>query len=112
MPQGGATLERAAGVRHYLMREPLSGDELAFPLYPPEERYGGFLRFRIKYDGLFLRQIMETKKGSRAHTGSPYLALSTIIVIQLDTNGFQRYNFEGDIKDDGDQNQWDLLYVR
>ncbi|MDR0644465.1 MAG: hypothetical protein LBG05_06080 [Treponema sp.] len=28
MPQGGATVEQAAGVRHYLMKEPLSGDEL------------------------------------------------------------------------------------
>jgi hypothetical protein len=28
MPQGGATLEQAAGVKHYLMHEPLSGDEL------------------------------------------------------------------------------------
>jgi hypothetical protein len=28
MPQGGATLEQAASVKHYLMQEPLSGDEL------------------------------------------------------------------------------------
>jgi hypothetical protein len=28
MPQGGATLEQAASVRHYLMKEPLSGDVL------------------------------------------------------------------------------------
>jgi hypothetical protein len=28
MPQGGATLEQAAGVKHYLMKEPISGDEL------------------------------------------------------------------------------------
>jgi hypothetical protein len=28
MPPGGASLEQAAGVRHYLMKEPLSGDEL------------------------------------------------------------------------------------
>jgi hypothetical protein len=28
MPQGGATLEQAASVKHYLMHEPLSGDEL------------------------------------------------------------------------------------
>jgi hypothetical protein len=28
MPQGGATLEQAASVKHYLMNEPLSGDEL------------------------------------------------------------------------------------
>jgi hypothetical protein len=28
MPQGGATLEQAAGVRHYLMKEPRSGEEL------------------------------------------------------------------------------------
>ena len=28
MPQGGATLEQAAGIKRYLMREPLSGDEL------------------------------------------------------------------------------------
>jgi hypothetical protein len=28
MPQGGATLEQAAGTKHYLMKEPLSGDEL------------------------------------------------------------------------------------
>jgi hypothetical protein len=28
MPQGGATLEQAAGPRHYLMKEPLSGDDL------------------------------------------------------------------------------------
>jgi hypothetical protein len=28
MPQGGATLEQAASVKHYLMREPVSGDEL------------------------------------------------------------------------------------
>jgi hypothetical protein len=28
MPQGGATLEQAASVRHYLMKEPFSGDEL------------------------------------------------------------------------------------
>ncbi|MDR1025670.1 MAG: hypothetical protein LBL56_08080 [Treponema sp.] len=27
MPQGGATLEQAASVKHYLMKEPLSGDE-------------------------------------------------------------------------------------
>jgi hypothetical protein len=26
MPQGGATLEQAASVKHYLMKEPLSGD--------------------------------------------------------------------------------------
>jgi hypothetical protein len=28
MPQGGATLEQAVSVKHYLMKEPLSGDEL------------------------------------------------------------------------------------
>jgi hypothetical protein len=28
MPQGGATLEQAAGVKHYLMKAPLSGEEL------------------------------------------------------------------------------------
>jgi hypothetical protein len=28
MPQGGATLEQAASVKHYLMQEPFSGDEL------------------------------------------------------------------------------------
>jgi hypothetical protein len=28
MPHGGATLEQAASVKHYLMKEPLSGDEL------------------------------------------------------------------------------------
>jgi hypothetical protein len=28
MPQGGATLEQAASIKHYLMKEPLSGDEL------------------------------------------------------------------------------------
>jgi hypothetical protein len=28
MPQGGATLEQAASVKHYLMNEPLSGEEL------------------------------------------------------------------------------------
>ena len=28
MPQGGATLEQAASVKHYLMTAPLSGDEL------------------------------------------------------------------------------------
>jgi hypothetical protein len=28
MPPGGATLEQAAGVRHYLMKPPLSGEEL------------------------------------------------------------------------------------
>jgi hypothetical protein len=28
MPQGGATLEQAAGIKHYLMKEPLSGDEM------------------------------------------------------------------------------------
>jgi hypothetical protein len=28
MPQGGATLEQAASVKHYLMKEPFSGDEL------------------------------------------------------------------------------------
>jgi hypothetical protein len=28
MPQGGATLEQAAGIKHYLMKAPLSGDEL------------------------------------------------------------------------------------
>jgi hypothetical protein len=28
MPQGGATLEQAASVKHYLMNAPLSGDEL------------------------------------------------------------------------------------
>ena len=28
MPQGGATLEQAAGIKHYLMKIPLSGDEL------------------------------------------------------------------------------------
>jgi hypothetical protein len=28
MPQGGATLEQAASVKHYLMKEPLSGDEM------------------------------------------------------------------------------------
>jgi hypothetical protein len=26
MPQGGAALEQAASVRHYLMKAPLSGD--------------------------------------------------------------------------------------
>jgi hypothetical protein len=26
MPQGGATLEQAASIKHYLMKEPLSGD--------------------------------------------------------------------------------------
>jgi hypothetical protein len=29
MPQGGATLEQAASVKHYLMQEPRSGEELA-----------------------------------------------------------------------------------
>jgi hypothetical protein len=28
MPQGGATLEQAAGIKHYLMKEPLSGNEM------------------------------------------------------------------------------------
>jgi hypothetical protein len=28
MPQGGATLEQAASIKHYLMKEPLSGDEM------------------------------------------------------------------------------------
>ncbi|MDR1248457.1 MAG: hypothetical protein LBK63_04050, partial [Treponema sp.] len=28
MPQGGATLEQAAGIKHYLMKEPRSGEEL------------------------------------------------------------------------------------
>ena len=28
MPQGGATLEQAAGIKHYLMKEPLSGGEM------------------------------------------------------------------------------------
>jgi hypothetical protein len=28
MPQGGATLEQAASVKHYLMKPPLSGDEM------------------------------------------------------------------------------------
>jgi hypothetical protein len=28
MPQGGATLEQAAGIKRYLMKPPLSGDEL------------------------------------------------------------------------------------
>jgi hypothetical protein len=28
MPQGGATLEQAAGAKHYLMKEPLSGEEM------------------------------------------------------------------------------------
>jgi hypothetical protein len=28
MPQGGATLEQATGIKHYLMKEPLSGKEL------------------------------------------------------------------------------------
>jgi hypothetical protein len=28
MPQGGATLEQAAGIKHYLMQEPRSGEEL------------------------------------------------------------------------------------
>jgi hypothetical protein len=28
MPQGGATLEQAAGIKHYLMKAPRSGDEL------------------------------------------------------------------------------------
>jgi hypothetical protein len=28
MPHGGATLEQAAGIKHYLMKPPLSGDEL------------------------------------------------------------------------------------
>ncbi|MDR3198590.1 MAG: hypothetical protein LBU34_12050 [Planctomycetaceae bacterium] len=28
MPKGGATLEQAAGIKHYLLKEPLSGDEL------------------------------------------------------------------------------------
>ena len=28
MPQGGATLEQAAGVKHYLMKPPLDGEEL------------------------------------------------------------------------------------
>jgi hypothetical protein len=28
MPQGGATLEQAAGIKHYLMTEPLSGGEM------------------------------------------------------------------------------------
>ena len=30
MPQGGATLEQAAGIKHYLMKIPLSGDELLY----------------------------------------------------------------------------------
>lgn len=30
MPPGGATLEEAAGFRHYLMKPPLSGDELLY----------------------------------------------------------------------------------
>jgi hypothetical protein len=30
MPQGGATLEQAASVKHYLMQEPLSGEELMY----------------------------------------------------------------------------------
>ena len=30
MPHGGATLEEAAGPQHYLMKQPLSGDELLY----------------------------------------------------------------------------------
>ena len=30
MPPGGATLEQAAGPKHYLMKPPLSGDELLY----------------------------------------------------------------------------------
>jgi hypothetical protein len=30
MPQGGATIEQAASIKHYLMHEPLSGDELLY----------------------------------------------------------------------------------
>jgi hypothetical protein len=49
MPQGGATLEQAASVKHYLMKKPLSGDvpksRVLFgrtALYPPEKGNGGF----------------------------------------------------------------------
>jgi hypothetical protein len=33
MPPGGATLEQAAGPQHYLMKEPLSGEELLYCLF-------------------------------------------------------------------------------
>jgi hypothetical protein len=47
MPQGGATLEQAASAKHYLMKPPLSGDDLKYfkftrqhkeeVVFPPEE---------------------------------------------------------------------------
>jgi hypothetical protein len=38
MPQGGATLEQAASAKHYLMKEPLSSDELLYYRFTRREK--------------------------------------------------------------------------
>jgi hypothetical protein len=59
MPHGGATLEEAAGARHYLMKPPVSGEELPHPKFtrrkketfdlPPEDS-GKTAYFCIRYE--------------------------------------------------------------
>jgi hypothetical protein len=38
MPPGGATVEQAASAKHYLMRPPLSGDELQYFRFTRKQR--------------------------------------------------------------------------
>jgi hypothetical protein len=59
MPQGGGTLEQAAGIRHYLQRPPVSGEELPNSLFTkrkremfdfPAEDSGKTVYFCIRYE--------------------------------------------------------------
>ena len=69
MPHGEATLEQAAGVRHYLMNEPLSGDEL--PCYRFTRRKTELLDFAAEESGMtaFFCVRYENQKGGHGSWG-------------------------------------------
>jgi len=69
MPQGGATVEQAAGRRHYLMREPASGAELAHLRFTRRKR--DFVEFDGDEAGMraFFCARYENQKGDHGPWG-------------------------------------------
>jgi hypothetical protein len=69
MPQGGATLEQAAGMKHYLMKEPLSGDELLH--YKFTRRKKELVDFDASESGMtaYFCARYETQKGEHGAWG-------------------------------------------
>ena len=69
MPQGGATMEQAAGARHYLMREPKSGAELSHLRFTRRRR--DFVEFDGDESGMtaFFCARYENQKGEHGPWG-------------------------------------------